>query len=88
VGRALITGSVHEAGGAPLEGARVYIVKGSAAYAELAAITDTEGTFALDVLSPGDYVVEASMDGYMPSRASVLVDSCAATVVGLILTSA
>jgi hypothetical protein len=58
-----IDGLVTDTQNRPLEGVVVVIVKGSAAYPEIAAVTNEKGAFSLGSLEKGTYTVQATYSG-------------------------
>jgi protocatechuate 3,4-dioxygenase beta subunit len=83
-----ITGTVLSEGGEPLAGASVWLVNGKLAlsilekprrapppFASAFAFTDTQGSFSLTPIEPGQHFLEASMHGYAPSGLLEVLDS-------------
>jgi hypothetical protein len=54
-----ISGSVKAANGAPVPGASVLIAEGPGPAPDIAALSNDAGTFTLDGLSEGTYIVRA-----------------------------
>jgi protocatechuate 3,4-dioxygenase beta subunit len=62
---ARITGTVTDAEGSPIEGATVFAY-GDLCCASESAITESDGSYAIGALPPGQYRVEAMAEGYVP----------------------
>jgi hypothetical protein len=58
-----IAGMVVDAGGNPVEGARVYFVEGPVSLPNIAALTDSGGHFALSAPVSGTYVIGVASEG-------------------------
>ena len=52
-----ISGSVVDAQGAPVDGARVFLTAGPVPLPDIAAVTGPDGRFELTAPAPGDYTV-------------------------------
>lgn len=66
-----VTGVVRTPDGEPVSEARVYFTGGPQPFPDIAALTDAEGRFVLDLPGPGAYEIESVADGYAPARATV-----------------
>lgn len=58
-----IAGTVVDARGRPVHGARVFLVRAPVPVPDIAALTDAEGRFSLGAPAPGTYAVGAAGDG-------------------------
>ena len=65
-GLATVTGTVKDDTGAPIPG--VTVVAAREKSTPQVAVTGLEGEFRIDDLTPGSYVVEATLDGFQPVR--------------------
>ena len=70
---ALVSGTVRDARGGPVEGARVYFASGPAPLPDIAALTGADGAFTLSAPAPGSYEVECAAEGESTQRATVEV---------------
>ena len=52
-----ISGSVVDAQGAPVDGARVFLTAGPVPLPDIAALTGADGRFELSAPAPGEYTV-------------------------------
>ncbi|KUG57221.1 hypothetical protein AVL62_15455 [Serinicoccus chungangensis] len=59
---ARVRGVVLDADGGPVPGARVALEAGPVPLPDVALLTGADGTFALDLPTPGEYVVAAHGD--------------------------
>ena len=59
----VIAGMVVDAEGNPIEGARVYFVKGPVPLPDIAALTDDSGHFALSAPVSGTYLLGVASEG-------------------------
>ncbi len=75
-----LTGVVKAKGGAPIAGASVTITSKDNSKISFAIKSDNKGIYSQIGLTPGSYVVEVSMAGYMPSSAEWKVKLGEATV--------
>ena len=69
--RGVIEGRVTDAHGAGIEEAAVMITGDSPAHSDIAALTDTTGSFAFTSLIPGAYTVLVNAPDRAPRRQSV-----------------
>ena len=84
-----ITGRVTDAAGQSVEGARVAIVSGTAAFPEIAAITGPDGSYQLGSLSAGTYEVAAhNDDGDRIGQGSATVAASGAATLDIVSTEA
>lgn len=60
----LIRGEVRDEAGVPIENARVWISSGPVAFADVAMLTDSTGTFLMSVPAGGQYEIGCAADGY------------------------
>jgi TonB-dependent receptor len=67
-GKATLTGRVTDAAGAVLQGAQIQTVPSSATY-----VSDKQGEFAIQNLTPGSYEVEITFVGFAPFAKTVAV---------------
>lgn len=70
-----IAGTVTDSSGAAIPGATVRAISAAGVASE--TITDGAGAYRFDVLPPGRYRVEASLDGFTTATASVVVADAA-----------
>jgi Carboxypeptidase regulatory-like domain len=70
---ALVSGTVRDPHGHPVEGARVYFASGPAPLPDIAALTGADGSFALSAPAPGSYDLECAAEGFDAERATVEV---------------
>ena len=64
----IITGTVLDDTGKPLDGVVISAMGGSTSF----AVSDRLGQFTLRSLMPGPYLVRAHLDGYLPARGTML----------------
>jgi Carboxypeptidase regulatory-like domain len=69
----LVSGTVRDAGGDPIEGARVYFASGPVPLPDIAALTGPDGSFSLSAPTPGTYEVECAAEGRGTQREAVEV---------------
>ena len=69
----VLRGTVRDAAGNPVTGARVSFADGPVPLPDIAALTDAGGSFALSAPAPGTYQLECHFEGSDPARASVTV---------------
>ena len=77
--RGTITGTVHDASGAIIPGARI-IITNAATNVVIAASTNAQGEWAVPSLSPGVYKVRTEHEGFRPSETNGLNLDAAQTV--------
>lgn len=75
-----LSGTVLDAAGTPVAGARVYLVKAPGAVPDTAALTGADGRFVLGAAQPGDYEVACSTDDLGSASARAVVGARGATV--------
>ncbi len=71
----VISGVVRDSNGKPVADARVYFTDSPSAMPDIAALTDSSGTYSLSVPSKGTYSLECNADGFAPKAATVTVAS-------------
>ena len=64
----LIEGTVVDAQGEPVAGARVYFVEGPVPLPDIAGVTDAEGRFTLTAPAPGNYTLGGAFDDVAASE--------------------
>ena len=64
----VITGTVLDDSGKPLDGVVISAMGGSTSF----AVSDRTGQFTLRSLMPGPYLVRAHLEGYLPARGTML----------------
>jgi hypothetical protein len=74
-----ISGTVLDAAGRPVAGARVYLVKAPGAVPDMAALTGADGRYTLGAPRPGVYEIACSTDALGSGTASVEVGAGAAS---------
>lgn len=67
-----IEGTVSDSSGAPIEGARVMIVRAPAAFPDIAVLTPSDGRFFLQSVGDGVHEILVVADGYDQTRLSVV----------------
>lgn len=67
----LIRGVVRDPQGLPVPQARAQFLSGPDPLPDIAALTDSDGTFILSAPSPGNYRIECTADGFVPVVTSV-----------------
>ena len=75
-----LSGTVLDAAGTPVAGARVYLVKAPGAVPDTAAQTGADGRFVLGAARSGAYEVACSTDDLGSASAAVEVGAGGATV--------
>ena len=75
-----ISGTVVDAAGRPVRGARVYIAKAPGPVPDVAALTGADGAFALGAGRAGAYEIACSTDSLGAASANVEVATQGATV--------
>ena len=66
-----ISGVVRAPDGQPVAGARVFFASGPGPFPDIAALTDTQGRFALSARTPGVYQIECAAEGFAAGRETV-----------------
>lgn len=69
----VIRGTVRHEDGRPLAGARVFFTAGPEPLPDVAALTGSDGTFALTTPAEGTYGVAVAADGFESQRHTVRV---------------
>ena len=83
----IISGVIRDSSGGAIPGATIRVVnEGSGAAQE--AVSDAEGAYRVDDLVPGQYRVEATLDGFEPGVARGAVDARQAASIDVTLTPA
>ena len=77
---ATLSGTVLDAAGQPVAGARVYLVDAPGPVPDMAVLTGADGRFALGAARPGWYDVACSTDAGGSASARVEVGARGATV--------
>jgi protocatechuate 3,4-dioxygenase beta subunit len=70
----LISGIVTDSDGQSVAGARVLLSQSPVPVPDVAAVTDSEGRFALSAPTPGQYAVAAFADGHAPADLKLDID--------------
>ena len=70
----------------PIPEARVGVVEGTAPYPEIIALTDGNGEFELEGISPGNFKVEIAKERYQTQRQDVEVKRSEGSRLELVLT--
>ncbi len=70
----IISGTVSNAAGNPIAGARLLFVDGPVALPDIAALTDEKGAFALSVPVAGAYRIRCVADDYRPTEVDTVID--------------
>lgn len=71
----MISGSVVDADGRPVEGARVFLAEAPVPVPDIAALTDPAGQFALAAPAPGSYTVASAFDDLYASARVTLPEA-------------
>jgi protocatechuate 3,4-dioxygenase beta subunit len=74
-----ICGTVVDASGNPVMGARVYVVTAPGAVPDVAALTGADGRFTLSAARPGTYEIACQADARGSAAATVEVGASGAT---------
>jgi hypothetical protein len=74
-GSAIISGTVSDAAGNPIAGARVLLVGGPVALPDIAALTNEEGEFMISVPVAGAYRIQCVADEYRPAEVDAVVEA-------------
>lgn len=69
----VIIGRVTDKAQAPIPDAKVAIIKGTASYPDIAALTDENGEYDLEYISTGTFTVAASKEGYATQTRTIKV---------------
>lgn len=69
----LISGTVIDASGTPVEWASVWFAAGAQPTADIAALTDDAGGFTLTAPGPGAYRIGCRAEGYEPIEVEIVV---------------
>jgi len=75
-----ISGTVVDAAGRPVAGARVYIARAPGPVPDVAAVTGRDGKFSLAAARPGVYEIRCSTDSLGDASATVNVGNRDAVV--------
>ena len=75
-----ISGSVVDAQGAPVDGARVFLTAGPVPLPDIAAVTGPDGRFELAAPAPGDYTIACAGETGAGESVEVRVDDGAVEV--------
>ena len=82
-----VTGSVGDASGRAIPGATVRVVN-EATHASAEAVTNEQGTYRFDALAPGQYRLDATLEGFDPTARRLQVDAGQTTAIDVTLTPA
>ena len=82
-----VTGSVGDASGRAIPGATVRVLN-DATHASAEAVTNEEGTYRFDALAPGQYQLDATLEGFDPTARRLQVDAGQTTAIDVTLTPA
>jgi hypothetical protein len=69
----VISGIVRDLKGRPVAQARVYFTAGPVPLPDIAALTDSAGSFSLSAPTAGSYTIECTADGFAPAATTVTV---------------
>jgi hypothetical protein len=67
----VITGVVRDESGAPVEHARVYVVRAPAPTPDVAALTGADGRFSIAAPVDGIYTLESVADGFAAAQTTL-----------------
>jgi len=81
----VIMGRVTNKKGEPLQDVVVNIVKGTGSYPDISALTDMNGEYDLDYISPGFYTVKAEKSGFEILHKTVNIESNAEVMLNFTL---
>jgi hypothetical protein len=73
--KSLIFGVVKDPNGNPVLNARVSFTAGPVPLPDIAALTDTMGSFTLSAPAPGEYVIEVVSDEFVKKREKINVEN-------------
>jgi hypothetical protein len=79
----VVRGTVRDAAGKPVAGARVFFASGPVPVPDVAAVTDAEGRFALSAPAAGTYRIECHAEGPGAATAMVTVPGAGETEIEL-----
>jgi iron complex outermembrane receptor protein len=82
-----VTGSVGDPSGRAIPGATVRVLN-EATHASAEAVTNEEGTYRFDALAPGQYQLDATLEGFDPTARRLQVDAGQTTAIDVTLTPA
>jgi hypothetical protein len=70
----IIAGTVRDADGKPVAGARVFFAEGPVALPDIAALTDENGAYTLSAPVAGRYLIKCVVEGQEPVTVEMFVD--------------
>jgi hypothetical protein len=73
--KSLIFGVVKDPSGNPVPNARVSFTDGPVSLPDIAALTDTMGSFTLSAPVPGEYIIEVVSDEFVKRIEKINVES-------------
>ena len=79
-----VTGTVKDSNGAIVSGASVSLLNNTQAVLR-ATVTDSDGNFTLDRITPGDYQLNVERDGFLRHRSAIRITGGDTTDVGVVL---
>jgi hypothetical protein len=70
----VIYGVVKDSNGIPVSQARVSFVAGVGSFPDIAALTDSKGTFALSAPIAGEYIIQVVADEFITESVKVTIE--------------
>jgi carboxypeptidase family protein len=71
----VISGIVKESNGNPISQARVSFIAGPGPFPDIAALTDSKGTFALSAPIEGEYIIQVVADEFITETVKVTIEN-------------
>ena len=71
----VINGVVKDSKGNPVSQARASFVSGPVSLADIAALTDSKGTFSLSAPIAGEYIIQVVEDEFITENVKVIIEN-------------
>ena len=71
----VISGVVKDNKGNAISGARVSFISGPIGHPDIAALTDSNGSFMISVPIPGEYIIEVVSEQFIAQKVKIAIDS-------------